>query len=83
LPREQRVYTGQPAQRLAIAKAMLVALALLATLCALPRWSAVHLLSAAPQQQAQANESPMLRLDATNPRTTRPLLHPTRRFQIL
>jgi beta-lactamase regulating signal transducer with metallopeptidase domain/5-hydroxyisourate hydrolase-like protein (transthyretin family)/protocatechuate 3,4-dioxygenase beta subunit len=36
---------GQPAKRLAIAKSAMVALALLAVLCALPGWSAFHLLS--------------------------------------
>ena len=52
----------QPAQRLAIAKATLVALALLAALCALPRWSIVHLLigrlpATVPQTESVANAS--------------------------
>ncbi len=42
----------QPAQRMAITKSTLVALALLAVLCALPRWSLIHLLTATPQPQA-------------------------------
>jgi beta-lactamase regulating signal transducer with metallopeptidase domain len=36
----------QPAQRLAIAKSTLVSLILLAVLCAIPGWSAIHLLTA-------------------------------------
>src|SRR4051794_21248009 len=36
----------QPAQRLMIVKSTLVALGLLAILCALPGWSVVHLLAA-------------------------------------
>lgn len=36
----------QPAQRLAIAKSTLVSLVLLAIVCAIPGWSAVHLLTA-------------------------------------
>src|SRR5690349_17701468 len=38
----------QPAQRLAVAKSTLAALAALALLCALPGWSLVHLLSEPP-----------------------------------
>jgi beta-lactamase regulating signal transducer with metallopeptidase domain len=38
----------QPAQRLAVAKSTLAALAALAILCALPGWSLVHLLSEPP-----------------------------------
>ncbi len=47
----------QPAKRLAVIKAMLVALAILAVLCALPRWSVVHLRTAA-QPSAISNANP-------------------------
>jgi beta-lactamase regulating signal transducer with metallopeptidase domain len=57
----------QPAKRRAVTQSTLVALILLAALCAVPGWSAVHLLSAAPQQQAQANEPPTLRQHANQP----------------
>ncbi len=42
----------QPARRMAIEKATLAALAALAVLCALPGWSAVHLLAAAAEPVA-------------------------------
>jgi len=44
----------QPAQRLAIAKSTLVALVLLASLCALPGWSLVHLIRAEQPEAAAA-----------------------------
>ena len=45
-------FLKQPAQRLAIAKATVVALFLLAILCAIPGWSLVHLFTS---QQPRAN----------------------------
>ncbi len=55
----------QPAQRLAIAKATLMALALLAALCALPRWSVVHLLTAEPPAVPAASRNTPQPLPAT------------------
>jgi beta-lactamase regulating signal transducer with metallopeptidase domain len=49
----------QPAQRLAVAKSTLVALLLLAILCAVPGWSVVHLLAAErPPSRVEIREEP-------------------------
>jgi beta-lactamase regulating signal transducer with metallopeptidase domain/protocatechuate 3,4-dioxygenase beta subunit len=47
-------FLNQPSQRLAIAKATIVALFLLALLCAIPGWSLVHLIAA---KHPRANDS--------------------------
>ncbi|BBO33780.1 carboxypeptidase regulatory-like domain-containing protein [Lacipirellula parvula] len=47
----------QPAQRLAVAKSTLVALAALALLCAIPGWSLVHLLNEQPPPAPTASSA--------------------------
>jgi beta-lactamase regulating signal transducer with metallopeptidase domain/protocatechuate 3,4-dioxygenase beta subunit len=48
----------QPAQRLVVAKAALVAVTILAALCATPGWSVVHLLSAPPAETLRSTTAP-------------------------
>ena len=49
----------QPAHRVAITKATFIALVLLANLCAVPRWSLVHLISHASSPLPPAAASPV------------------------
>jgi beta-lactamase regulating signal transducer with metallopeptidase domain len=70
----------QPAQRLMVTKSTLVALVLLAILCAVPGWSVVHLLAAdrPPTPAESVREEPM------DPRDSRPYLseaNPVRRAE--
>ncbi len=68
----------QPAQRLAIAKSSLVALVLLAVLCAIPGWSAVHLLTAERSKPtADLPQSVSAAPDATSTQSPRVELPPT------
>jgi beta-lactamase regulating signal transducer with metallopeptidase domain len=46
----------QPVHRLAVAKSLLVALALLAALCAVPGWSVLHLMTAKPEVRREIDQ---------------------------
>ncbi len=68
----------QPAQRLAVTKSTLVALLLLALLCAIPGWSAVHLLTAErTKPPADLPQSVSAAPDVTSTQSPRIELAPT------
>jgi beta-lactamase regulating signal transducer with metallopeptidase domain len=55
----------QPAKRLAVVKATLLAITLLAGLCAIPGWSLVHLAKSRPAPQQLTFEAPILNIAPT------------------
>src|SRR5690242_6568112 len=60
----------QPAQRLAVAKSTLAALAALAILCALPGWSLVHLLNEQPTAHEATTTVPSESISLAPPAVT-------------
>ncbi|WP_428303563.1 carboxypeptidase regulatory-like domain-containing protein [Lacipirellula sp.] len=66
----------QPAQRLAVAKSTLVALAALALLCAIPGWSLVHLLNEQPTPVPAQPPAQLADLPSTPQSYAQPALEP-------
>jgi beta-lactamase regulating signal transducer with metallopeptidase domain len=63
-------FTKQPVKRLAVAKSVLVAIGLLAVLCALPGWSVIHLLAgreSVPPTIQSSTASSTISVDASAP----------------